>query len=502
MPSERRLHPASILFALWQQAQNLLLPGLVLVLGARNSEWGWEAWAMLAFIPVAAGAIAHYLSFRYRYDPTELVIRSGILFRNERHVPYARIQNVDAVQSLLHRMLGVAEVRLETGGGSEPEAILRVLPVEAQEEMRRRVFAGAARPALAEPGSASPEAAERVLLRLPGRELVLLGLIENRGVVVLGAAFGLLWELGLLDRLSDQLFGGRVSARGVVRELFGALFGRGDPPFGKIALSLAAFAAFLLVMRLLSVSWALVRLHGFSLSAAGDELRTRFGLLTRVSATIPLRRIQTVTIHEGPLHRLFDRAALRVQTAGGSGEGQGETHREWLAPLVRRRRVPELLRALLPEVDLEGVAWQPPAPGAFRRELKAGVVVAVLVCLALSRMLGAWVLPVLVLLLAWSGLRARLHVGHLGHVLTGGAVAVRGGWLWRETTLARFAKIQAVALRASPFDRRARMASLHVDTAGGGELSHPVQIPYLEIERARALFLELSSQAASTSFRW
>ncbi len=50
------------------------------------------------------------------------MIRSGLIFRNERHVPFSRIQNVDAIQNVFHRLFGVAEVRVETGGGKEEEA--------------------------------------------------------------------------------------------------------------------------------------------------------------------------------------------------------------------------------------------------------------------------------------------------------------------------------------------------------------------------------------------
>lgn len=81
------------------------------------------------------------MSYRYRYDPHEIVIRSGLVFRKERHIPYARIQNIDAVQHVLHRLLNVVEVRVETGGGQTAEATMSVLPMAAFHEMRTRVFA-------------------------------------------------------------------------------------------------------------------------------------------------------------------------------------------------------------------------------------------------------------------------------------------------------------------------------------------------------------------------
>ncbi len=504
MPSEKRLHPFSILFALLAQAKNFLLPGIVVLFTAQRSEWGWETWAMLGFVPVALASTLNYLSFRYRYDATEMVIRSGLVFRNERHVPYARIQNVDAVQNVLHRLLGVAEVRVETGGGSEPEAVLRVLPLAAYEEMRRRVFGEGASHAPGAPTADAPAApGECIVLRLDARELALYGIIENRGIVVVGAFFGVLWELGLLDRISDAVFGEGLSAQGVIRDLIKAALGLGSVPVAKIALSLAAFAAFVVAMRLLSMAWAALRLHGFTLSVAGEELRTRFGLLTRVSATIPRRRIQTVTVRQGPLHRLFERASVRVDTAGGgSVEGQSETQREWLAPLVPAAAVPGLLREVVPELELEGAAWQPAAAGAFRREFKGSLIMVALICLGLARMLGPWVLLLFALLAPWAFLHARLYVRHLGHAVTENAVMFRSGWLWRQLSVARFAKIQAVTQVESPFDRRAGMAGIHVDTAGAGEASHRVHIPYLHLAQARALFRQLSERAAGTVFRW
>ena len=90
----------------------------------------------------------------------------------------------------------------------------------------------------------------------------------------------------------------------------------------------------------------------------------------------------------------------------------------------------------------------------------------------------------------------------MGWALTDGAVLYRSGWLWRQLTAARFTKIQAVALHESPFDRRNIMARIRVDTAGAGDFSHRVDIPYLA--KATALELQglLAAQAAGTELRW
>jgi hypothetical protein len=46
------------------------------------------------------------------------------------------------------------------------------------------------------------------------------------------------------------------------------------------------------------------------------------------------------------------------------------------------------------------------------------------------------------------------------------------------------------------------MASVRVDTAGAGDGSHRVDIPYLPVEKAAELFGELGTAAARTAFRW
>lgn len=519
MASDQRLHPLSFLFGVAQQLKAFFLPA-ILLLFAGSRGWGdWQLWAPLFAIPYALVSLGRYFSFRYRYEANEMVIRTGFLFRNERHIPYARIQNLDAVQNVFHRMLGVVEVRVETGGGEEPEAKLSVLPVAAYEEMQRHVFAGrkavSGNQAPAAPAEAAGEETARTLLRLGPRDLMLLGFIQNRGIVLVGAAFGLVWELGIAEGIleralggdaMDRLFGEGAGGRGLVRALFGSLIRGGGFPVGRIALALAAFAGFLVLVRLISMGWALVRLHGFRVTRAGEDLRTRYGLLTRVSTTIPLRRIQTLTLQEGPLHQLFRRASVRAETAGGGGEGEGEEkagrQREWLAPIVRRGDLPGFLREVLPELDLEAAAWQGVAPRAFRREAKGSLLIAAAVSLALAAFLRWWDLALFALLAAWALAAARIYVRHLGWAVTDSAILFRSGWLWRKLTVVRFTRIQAMSFHESPFDRRAGMARVRVDTAGAGGSSHRVDIPYLSRATASDLCGLLASRAARTELQW
>jgi putative membrane protein len=521
-PSEQRLHPSSVFFALLAAVRSWLIPGLVFVIASRGQTW--QLWLMPLFIPVAIAAVVRYFNYRYAFTDDDLVVRSGLLFRNERHIRYARIQNVESTQNLLHRLFGVVEVNVETAGGTEPEAKLRVLSTAALEEMRRQVFAGKRRSAAgaaattdaaasaASEAAAMPEVAAavataaeravapdeepaRVLLKLPPRELILQGLIDNQGFIVVAALAGIAWEVGQFRGGADvtrpwtmlqlDLPSLPASLAGGIPWLAGAL----------------SILGLLVAVRLLSVGWALAVLYDYTLERRGAELRTRCGLFTRIQSTLPLRRIQLLSVREAPIHRRAGRVSVAVETAGGTSENLS-AGRRWLAPLIRRGDLVTLLRDVMPDADPTGVTWRPVDPRAATRILRRSLWIAVLVALASAFVVRLWAIPLGMALIGFTVLHARGTARAMAYAITDDAVFFRSGWLWRRWSVARSAKIQAVTLYESPFDRRWAMAGVGVDTAGAGSTGHRIRVPFLGLDEARALHERLARHAAATRFRW
>jgi putative membrane protein len=494
----RRLHPLSPLFKIGSAAWKFLLPGLFVLLVASRGE-RFEIWAMVLFFPAVASALARYLSFRYTLGEDELVIREGILTRTERHVPYARIQNVDLVQNPLHRLLDVAEVRLETAGAEEPEASMQVLSLPAIEELRARVVGvrgGAPEP---QPAPATP-----ALLRLSLRDLALYGIISNRGMAIVVAVWGLAWQAGAqgwapewLDGwLAPGLFEGHKLQRWIVESGH-----RWASPYVTALRVLGGLVVLLVVLRVLSVIWAVVRLHGFSLGRGGDDLRTSYGLITRVSATVPRHRIQLLTVRETLLHRVFGRVEVLVDTAGGRQEDSGISH-QLLVPLVARERLEALLREIHPELDPSRAEWRALDPRAWQRILARLLVVPVLVVAGAVYLVGPWAGAALPVVVPGAIALARRRQRRMAYALTPHAAFYRsGGWV-RHLSGVRFTKIQALELSQGPLDRHQRMAVLRLDTAGAGHTGHRVRVPYVPVEVARELYGRLALEAASTEFRW
>jgi len=325
--------------------------------------------------------------------------------------------------------------------------------------------------------------------------VVLFGLISNKGMVVVAAAIGALWQLDLFDRWWESLSRDSVERLQSTLPRAGLLSG--------VLLAALAIVVLLILMRGLSVLWAIGKFHGFRLTLRGEDLRAEHGLLTRVSKTIPRHRIQVLSTREGFLHRRCGRVAVQVETAGSTGQQPGSSSgRLWLAPLIRREQVAALLHETLPDVDLTAIRWTPVSPRTRRRLLRRALYLVVISSVPAFLALGpaGLTLPLALVPLAW--INASLYVRHTAYALVPGAVVYRSGWWSRRMSVARFSKIQSLEQSASPFDRRHGMAALRVDTAGATRTGHSVDIPYLDSPVASGLVDRLYAEAGRTAFRW
>lgn len=493
MQSEHHLHPLSLLFSLGQVARGFLLPAVLLLIFGRGE--GFEVWLPLFAVPALAFALARYLSYRYRFDPDELVVREGILNRKERHVPYRHIHSIDTSRTVVHRLLGVSTVSVQTASGAAPEAVMSVLSTDAVEGMRRRVFAGreADEPAADADRShgRGPAAAEQPVFSASPTELLRHGIISNRGMVALAAIVGLAVQAEILPT-EERL-------RELAETIPGVEAWSGPPPLMVIA---GGVVLILALLRLLSMAWSLVQFYGFRLTRRGDELRTRYGLLTQRTITIPRHRVQILLVESTPLHRLLDRVSVRARTAGALSEKAAAAGQDWLAPVLPSTRQDDLLTEVQPELTPADSRWRSLHPRAVRRLGRIFLLPWLLPAVLLAGLLWPWGAVTLVPAALLPFVIARRWVAHTGYALADTAVWFRSGWIRRTLRVVRFSKIQSVTLVESPFDRRHGMASVQVDTANAGARGAAIRIPYLNRDIAEHVADRIGFEAAATTFRW
>ncbi|WP_254278650.1 PH domain-containing protein [Haloarcula marina] len=481
----RRLHPLS---AVVQVGRGVLQGGIFgfFVGTALAGALGLPAWAVPALAPVGAilaggFALARYYRFQYEIAGDTLAVESGVFARQSREIPLGRIQNVDLRQGVLNRLLGLTIVAFETAGGSTTEATLDAVDEGEADRLRRLVQrhdpdaerrergtdtadeAPTESPTgLAGGGSAAVADAEETteLFAFTWRDLLTYAVVSVRPAALVLTLVGLPLGgdlVGAVLQFNLDIVGAAASPSLSVLDAVG-------PP-RLVALVLLTGVEFLLAALAVSVALTIVEYYDFRLFREGDDLRYQRGLIRRYSGTIPLSKVQTVSVSENVLMRRFGFATLTVETAGYSGGNQQSSHGV-AVPMAPRSVVYELARDIEPFDDLD--FERPPTRARRRYAARFGVAVAALTGLAygvdsLVLDTGYWWLPSLLLVVA--PVAAHLRWRHRGFAVDDDAFATRSGFWRRTTRIVPYYRIQTVFVRRSPFQRRRNLATVTADTA-------------------------------------
>ena len=421
-----------------------ILTGFVLLAVVQGGTSGITGLLVLLLLMVVVYSLyetAYVRAYEYRLDGDTIDIKSGVLSKREREIPFERIQNVDIAQNAIQRALGIAEVRLETAGGGDSEARLRYVSrpeaTRLQELVSRRK-----RGATTE---RSPDATDDILFELSDTELGILG-ITSANVRL----------LGLLSAL--VVFASPVAAETVSLRL-------------ELLLLLGPALAIAVLVGLWAVSGvqAVLRYYGFRLLRHDEELRYERGLLQRYNGTIPLSKIQTLMIRENVLARSLGYGSLAIETAGYAPGQDDEV--ESAVPIAKRERVFELARTI---EDIGDPEFERPPKQARRRYIgRYTIVVGLITGIfgAIHLLSSSGVLPMWYLAAAlWVFVPPAAHLKwtNLGYYFGDRYVITHSGFWSRRTTIVPYYRIQTVTNAQTVFQRRHGLATLVVDTATSG----------------------------------
>lgn len=543
LPHQERcsLHPLSLLFDIGNRIRENLIPALFAGFSVATGGMIGFYIGFTIFAIAITFAIIRYFTYRYTLTETELQIDYGLVFRTHRSIPIDRIQNIDSVQNLFHRLFQVAEVKIETASGSEPEAVMRVLGVGEIKRLRERLlhtmelhpeFLPETRtvservtelpvsirdiPSLDEKQRGSQTLpTENLVLELPLGILLQAGLLSNRGQVIAAIIIGYLFQSNSFS--GDGWYGQgnaeqRTYLRNRIRDFWSSAvqqsesLGIGNGYWRSVLLLIVVLLLLWLVFRLFSMAWYVSKFYGYKLTSRGDELHVQCGLFTRVSATVPRRRIQIISVHRGWLARLFGLASIRLETSGGGTGKEAEDAsqtigRRWFVPILKEADLYRVLRSIDPDLswDYSSVVWVPLAAKAGFRMVRT-LWITTLLLLSLVAVVAwfvdwrflAWGSVVGTTFLLFGTLLTNKRAKSRKFARWGKFFLLRGGLLLQKTSIGFQEKIQSVSLRESPFDRRWKMASISIDTAGAGIADHELEIDYLDASDAYREYRSLS----------
>lgn len=444
----RRLHPATLI-ARWLKILPQLIAGAIALSVSAMRDGRFLTLFLFALVAMAfAGLMAflHWWRFTYRIGPGEIVIEKGLLQRQRRVIPFDRVQDVSIEQKLLARLFGTARVQVETGGSGSDEGNLDMIGLADAHALRDHIRRGGA-PGSAQSEAAEVEAVEPSLFALGMPRLLLFGLF-NFSLIFLAAIAGFVQYLDELGLVAWQ-------------DWFSAKRAGEAASLVTLQTILGVALAIILLGIVAGVARTAARDFGFKLTRSPAGLRRRRGLFTLSEVVIPIRRTQVAVIDSGWISRRFGWHRLSFQTLGADRKERG------VQVAVPFGRMEELLPVL-------AEAGFPPPPrrealhGVPRRALAARIVPWLLLG-AVGAAIAVAVEPLVAIgaavsiIVAFAALlRWRKHAWLLDH----GTLFVAKGLFRRRLWIIPVGKAQTIFVTRGPVQRRLRLASLLVDTAG------------------------------------
>ncbi|WP_431277728.1 PH domain-containing protein [Leifsonia poae] len=455
----RRLNPLMLLVhPLRELIRYLPVLLIALIAGAAGGEPWWAY--VLSGLGVVFG-ILRFFTTTYRITPTHVQVRSGVLNRRTLSAPRDRIRSVDVDSTILHRIFGLAIVKVGTGASHGQEELefnavaLRDVPALRSELLRLA------------PPNADTDAEPPANLSRWRPSWVKYAPLTLSGVtsifVVAAAAVQLnFFEGGILTRLPavQQGIGWLTRLPLLTTALWGAL-------------------ALIVVASVVAMVRYALGYGRFSIHRAGvSTLHISHGLLRARQITLDETRLRGAQLSE-PLSLRFAGAASAHAIMTGLGRQRGGV--ALLAPPGPREEAVRIAAEVLGSREPLDMPLIEHGPRARRRRFTraasfAGLLAVGALVLQLLGIVGPLVWWAFVVIVPASAFLALDRWRGLGHALLPGWLIAQSGSLNRRRAVLATEGIIGWTIRRSYFQRRAGLATLIATTAAG---RHRVTIPDL-----------------------
>ncbi|WP_031174139.1 PH domain-containing protein [Streptomyces durhamensis] len=415
---------------------------------------------VITFLVITGISTMRLLTTRFRVTGDRVELRSGLLFRSHRSVPFDRIRSVDIEAKPMHRLFGLTSLRIGTGeqtaSSSRKLSLDGITRHDARRLRRLLIDRRGSDPATGQDDDVTIAEMDWAWLRYAPLTVWGVGSVFA-GV---GTAYRILHEmkvdpleLGIVKDIEDRF--------GSVPLWFGILVAVVITALLGAAISTATFVD----------AWTNYRLE----RERDAGFRIRRGLLISRSVSIEERRLRGVEVAEPMLLRWAGGASLSA-IAGGLSNSDDNRSRCSLTPPVPReealRVAADVLAEKRPPTEMKLVAH---SRVALRRRINRGLcVLAPVVAILLG--LGLWLTPVLVhtaWITALVGVPVVIALANdayraLGHGVRDRYLVVRAGTFTRRTVALQRDGVIGWNISRSYFQRRNGLLTIGAATAGVG----------------------------------
>ena len=477
----QRLHPLSIILKSLSMLGQNMVAIIVLHFSLFDQNIVYSLLAATALITMVVGVTSLIWSrFTYQVTKREIRIKSGLLNRNNRSIPFDRIQDVSLEQKLVSRLLGLATVALETGSGGGEDGQLEALSRSEAERLRdtiRDYKAGL---------NSGPT---RVTQTENAEDSAPLFAMDNRRIFIAGLfnfSFVLLAILGALAQnfdflLPDGFFDPRRWINALPEQETIDQLGS----WVRIGGALAAILSLIAIGFVSGIGRTFIREYAFRLDRVDrgqPGFRRQRGLLTLTDMVMPIHRVQAAIIQTGPVRERYGWYHLKFTSL--ASDASGETDHS-AAPCATLDEIAPILDDCAIRTASSDLEFQQVNPAFWWRPALFTGLASAAIASANGLLVHAGMYAIILLAIpvtAFLFLNWRHHQYAVGE----DQLYVRSGWWRRKLTILPLRKVQSVDVSQSPLDHPLDLATMTIGVAGGSTVA-PLRIKDIPLKTAMNL---------------
>ncbi len=492
-----RLHPLTWVYNFFK---NLPYFAITLYLGLYQNQREELIYILITIILgifIIPGNILKWYYFTFMISENEIILKSGVLSRKQRNIPIERIQNVNVKQDILQRILGIAKVEIETAGDIHTEAALEFVKLKEADEINRiirlyqknlskneQIQNQEISQNFEEIKSETFQTSDKsnIIFELSNKDLILFGMIRLRPLFLV---YGI-WAMSFLSQFQNLFMQLSNYLESTVNN-FSHI-----PIYYLIGLFLVFLLFSFIISWLIDILWTFAQFYGFKLMKDGNKLFSSYGLLSKYSVTIPLKKLQQISIQTNPIKKKLDFYSMTLYTAG-----YDLTYNK--SPIAIPLAKMELLKKTSQDIfpidipkDFERISEK-----SIRRIFIRLLIQFTPFVLLSYFFINFYVLFFLALMPLFYYI-AYLRWKNRSYSIQSDIIFIKQGIWYQKINIIPIKKIQTLHISETFFQRRLFLSTIHIDTAASQNISDAL-IPDIDSETAKIILKNINDKFKSSN---
>ncbi|MGH4050141.1 MAG: PH domain-containing protein [Clostridium sp.] len=414
---------------------------------------------IIFLILIVVLSILRWMKNEYSFNNEGIYLKYGVFEVHERTLPFSQVHSADISSSLVQRIFNVCKLEIDTLGGDKKSEISILLSKDEALRVKEVIFNASKEKNKVE--IAQKDNTRKFTCSL--KDLFVMATMSTK--IIAGFFIMFAFYSKIEDILPDELKNwAESSINDSVKDV-----SRVD----IIKYIVILILIILLISWIISVLITVIKYYKFEVVREEDNIKLSYGLLDKKEVTIPVKRIQSITIVEGLIKKSFGYFSLNVETIG-YGKDKGES--TMICPIAKKKILNKFFEDIIPEMNITYDLMKSP-----RRALKGfllvnliGYIIAIALIVKFAPY-GYYVFILLPIIVIWQ----YIQFGDNGMYTGDDLVVLRYRKLSRETVIVQRECVQSMEKIQNIFQKKKSIAKFKV-TIAGDIVGKSYQVGYMD----------------------